>query len=117
MDAKLNAIVTSVRGRKNTTIRFRYLTIYQFCIQIHSWQSSKDNFRSKEPNKQTSSYNCNAFESNLIFFHHCLSLLVLCLSFVLFNFCSTEVTVAEDSDDEFAYEEVRYSCMRYKLTL
>jgi len=28
--------------------------------------------------------------------------------FVFFDFCSTEVTVAEDSDDEFAYEEVRY---------
>lgn len=36
-----------------------------------------------------------------------LFLLLLCLSFVFFNFCSTEVTVAEDSDDEFAYEEVK----------
>ena len=27
---------------------------------------------------------------------------------MFFDFCSIEVTVAEDSDDEFAYEEVRY---------
>ena len=31
----------------------------------------------------------------------------MCLFLVFFDFCSIEVTVAEDSDDEFAYEEVR----------
>ena len=36
-----------------------------------------------------------------------------CLPFIFFNVRLTEVTVPEDSDDEFAYEEVRVSIKVY----
>lgn len=115
MDAKLNAIV-SVRGRKIRQYAFVILQYIDFVFKFIRGRVARIIFVQKNQISKPVR-TCNAFESKLIFFHNCLSLLVLCLPFVLFNFCSTEVTVAEDSDDEFAYEEVRYSCMRYELTL